>query len=101
MASCNRCGRQAEVSDSGQSMPCVPECQNANDRPLDAFLRYAVDTCVNPRPSLEVEDEGATCKRCGANWRLEGPCDECEAYERDRKLCMDQDDDKEYRKGLR
>ena len=57
MASCNRCGRQVEVSESGQSMPCVPECLKANDRPLDAFLRYAIDTCVNPElPSLEVED---------------------------------------------
>jgi hypothetical protein len=27
--------------------------------------------------------------------------EQAEAYERDRKLCMDQDDDKEYRKGIR
>lgn len=29
-------------------MPCVAECLKG-PRPLDAFLAYAVDTCVNPR----------------------------------------------------
>ena len=52
MASCRVCGRQVEVSDSGQTMPC--SCINT---PLGSFLRYAIDTCVNPElPSLEVED---------------------------------------------
>ena len=93
MASCGVCGRQVEVSDSGQTMPC--SCIN---HPLGGFLRYAIDTCVNPRPSLEVNPDGV-CLRCGANAPLEGYCSECEEYERDRKLCMDQDSDKDYRKG--
>lgn len=38
-------------------------------------------------PSLELEDEQSEKYD--------------DTYELDRKLCMDQDDDKEYRKGLR
>jgi hypothetical protein len=45
-ASCRICGRQVEVSESGQPMPCVPACL----RQPDAFLAYAADTCVNPAP---------------------------------------------------
>lgn len=57
MALCNVCGRQVEVSDSGQPMPCI---------------------CVNLRlPSLEVDPNGI-CKRCGANAALEDYCEECE-----------------------
>jgi len=93
VALCGICGRQVEVSDSGQTMPCV--CIKT---PLGSFLRYAVDTCVNPRPSLEVNWDGV-CLKCGANAPLEGYCSECEEYERDRKLCMDQDSDKDYRLG--
>lgn len=33
-------------------------------------------------PSLEVAPEGATCEVCGANWRLSGPCDECQEASR-------------------
>jgi hypothetical protein len=52
MAVCGVCGRMVEVSDSGQSMPCI--CIKT---PLGQFLRYAIDTCINPElPSLEVED---------------------------------------------
>lgn len=51
MASCNRCGRQVEVSESGQPMPCV-----CHLTPMGAFLRYAIDTCINPeRESRGVE----------------------------------------------
>ena len=85
---CNICGRQVEVSDSGQTMPCVPECLNYNRRPFDSFLAYAAATTVG-LPSLEV-----------VNGRLVD-FEEDEEYERDRKLCMDQDDDKEYRLGIR
>jgi hypothetical protein len=52
------CGRQVETSESGQAMPCVPECLKGN-RPLDAFLAYAVDSCVNPRQ----EEGGASLLR--------------------------------------
>jgi predicted nucleic acid-binding Zn ribbon protein len=97
MASCNVCGRQVEVSDSGQTMPCVPECLNYNRRPFDSFLAYAAATCVG-LPSLEVKPDGV-CPKCGANAALEGYCEECEDYERDRKLAFDQDSDKDYRLG--
>jgi len=72
---CRVCGRQVEVSDSGQAMPC--SCINT---PLGGFLRGAISDCVGPAalPSLEVLPEGATCATCGANWQLSGPCGECQ-----------------------
>ena len=73
MGSCRVCGRQVEVSDSGQAMPC--SCIN---HPLGRVIWKAIEDCVGP-PSLEVPPEGATCATCGANWRLSGPCDECQA----------------------
>jgi hypothetical protein len=73
VASCGVCGRQVEVSDSGQTMPC--SCINT---PLGGFLRYAIDTCVNPLPSLEVDPNGV-CPRCGANAALKDWCEECDA----------------------
>ena len=81
-ASCRSCGRQIEVSDSGQEMPCG-HCL----KPLNSFLHYAVATCVGPPagavlPSLEVLPEGSTCEVCGANWRLSGPCEECQEMAR-------------------
>ena len=42
-ASCRVCGRQVEVSDSGQPMPCI--CVR---RPSDAFLLDCVADCVGP-----------------------------------------------------
>jgi hypothetical protein len=57
-ASCGVCGRQVETSESGQAMPCVAECLNRH-RTLDGFLRYAVDSCVNPRQ----EQSGASILR--------------------------------------
>jgi len=51
MAVCGVCGRMVEVSDSGQSMPCI--CIKT---PLGQFLRGVINDCVNPLPSLEVED---------------------------------------------
>jgi len=42
-ASCRVCGRQVEVSDSGQPMPCICIL-----RPLDAFLLDCVADCVGP-----------------------------------------------------
>lgn len=56
MSVCGVCGRQVETSESGTPMPCVPECLNRNRRPLDAFLAYAVDTCVNPERYVTDED---------------------------------------------
>lgn len=92
-APCGVCGRACEVSESGQVMPC--SCINT---PLGSFLRGAIADCVG-LPSLEVLPEGSTCGACGANTRLQDYCSECEDYERDRKLCMDQDSDKDYRLG--
>ena len=97
MASCGICGRQVDTNEDG--LPMMAQCPCIKT-PLGGFLRYAVDTCVNPRPSLEVDPSGV-CPRCGANAALEGYCEECDDSERDRKLCMDQDDDKEYRLGVR
>lgn len=67
---CRVCGR--ELDDCGT---CV--CASTL---FGQFLRYAVDTCVNPGlPSLEVLPPGAAvCSRCGAEVRLEGFCAECE-----------------------
>jgi hypothetical protein len=42
-ASCRACGRQVEVSDSGQPMPCI--CIR---RPSEAFLLDCVADCVGP-----------------------------------------------------
>ena len=75
-------------------MPC--SCIN---HPLGKVIWGAIADCVG-KPSLEVNPDGV-CPRCGANAALEGYCEECEEDERDRKLCMDQDDDKEYRLGVR
>jgi hypothetical protein len=71
VASCGICGRQVEVSDSGQSMPC-----SCIATPLGDFLRYAIGDCVG-KPSLEVDPNGV-CLRCGANWSLSGPCEDCQ-----------------------
>jgi len=40
---CRVCGRQVEVSDSGQPMPCI--CIR---RPSEAFLLDCVADCVGP-----------------------------------------------------
>jgi len=71
MASCGVCGRQVEVSDSGQTMPC--SCIN---HPLGKVIWGAIADCVG-KPSLEVDHNG-TCPTCGANWALSGPCDVCQ-----------------------
>ena len=77
MASCGVCGRQVEVSESGQTMPCVPECLNYRGRPFDSFLAYAAATTVG-LPSLAVDPNGI-CPKCGANAALEGYCEECDS----------------------
>jgi hypothetical protein len=48
-ASCRVCGRQVEVSDSGQPMPC--SCINT---PHGNVLRYILADCVGP--AVEPED---------------------------------------------
>ena len=50
-APCRVCGRQVEVSDSGQPMPCVCIL-----RPLDAFLLDCVVDCVGPAAPPEQEE---------------------------------------------
>ena len=40
---CRICGRQCEVSDSGQPMPCI-----CIKRPSEAFLLDCVADCVGP-----------------------------------------------------
>ena len=50
-ASCRVCGRQVEVSDSGQPMPCVCAA-----RPLDTFLADVVRDCIEPG-WREADDE--------------------------------------------
>ena len=42
-ASCRICGRQVEVSESGQPMPCV--CIKT---PMGDVLRYILADCVGP-----------------------------------------------------
>jgi hypothetical protein len=64
VALCRVCGRQVEVSDSGQTMPC--SCINT---PLGDFLRYAIADCVG-KPSLEVDPNGI-CPKCGAGASLQ------------------------------
>ena len=71
MASCGICGRQVEVSDSNQAMPC-----SCIATPLGDFLRYAIADCVG-KPSLEVDPDGV-CAGCGANWALTGLCEVCQ-----------------------
>lgn len=62
MASCGVCGRQVEVSDSGQTMPCI---------------------CV--LPSIEVPDPSRTCEACGEPLTLDNPpfCGACSESESD------------------
>lgn len=64
-ASCRVCGRQVEVSDSGQAMPCVCIL-----RPLDAFLADCVADCVGPA-APEPEPEAWRCEGCGETF--DGP----------------------------
>ena len=50
---CGICGRQVESNEDGPMMATCPCIKT----PLGQFLRYAIDTCINPElPSLEVED---------------------------------------------
>ncbi len=78
-ASCRVCGRQVEVSDSGQAMPCV--CIR---RPLDTFLADVLRDVVGP-PSLEVLPPGtAECEHCGSEVRLPGFCATCHEQEQPR-----------------
>lgn len=49
---CRVCGRQVEVSDSGQPMPCV-----CHLTPMGAVLRYILADCVGPAaPGPEAEE---------------------------------------------
>jgi hypothetical protein len=63
---------------------CGRPCES-ND---DGLVLLSTCPCIK-LPSLEVVDGRL----------VDYPDDE--DYERDRKLCMDQDDDKEYRLGIR
>ena len=54
-ASSRCCGRQVEVSDSGQPMPCI---------------------CV--RYSIEAPTQGERCPDCGADIVIPGYCGACE-----------------------
>jgi len=79
-ASCRICGRQCEASEDGRPLMATCPCVKT---PLGSFLRYAIDTCVNPeRESRGVER------------------DDPEEYERDRRDVMAQDRDKEDRLGI-
>ena len=60
---CRICGRQCEVSDSGQPMPCI-----CIKRPSDAFLLDCVADCVGP---AAPEPEVWRCVECGAEF--DGP----------------------------
>jgi hypothetical protein len=73
MASCRICGREVESIDGVPQMASCPCIKT----PLGQFIRHAFDSCVNPRPSLEVTWDGI-CLRCGANAPLQGFCAECD-----------------------
>lgn len=80
MSVCGVCGRQVETSDSGQAMPCV-----CIKRPLDAFLAYAVRTCVEgsaARPGLDAPPPDAACG-CGRALSFVSPdwCSSCDGGE--------------------
>lgn len=75
MASCGACGRT--LDDCGTCV-CASRYSLAQERPLDHFVRYAVEILLR-LPSLEVLPEGSTCNKCGANVSLADYCEECEA----------------------
>jgi len=64
---CRICGRQCEVSDSGQPMPCI-----CIKRPSEAFLLDCVADCVGPAApdacpgDADVPEERAECGYCGS-----------------------------------
>jgi len=57
---CRICGRQCEVSDSGQPMPCI-----CIKRPSDAFLLDCVADCVGPAAPEEPKPRPGRCAKCG------------------------------------
>ena len=69
MSSCRICGRQVEVSDSGQPMPCI--CIR---RPSEAFLLDCVADCVGPaKPEQEPEQEPELWRCQGCGREFDGP----------------------------